>query len=813
MSGAPGFSTDPLDDGRFSRSLRVLIAWAGVVLLVPGVSFWGLGSDAGAFLRWWLTLLVLGIMAWPLAQRLFGRVSQSLAYLPAKAVGLFLISLLHWESGYLFHLGLTRNSLFVLFLFLFAMNWIWGFKSFPRRPDRFNLVNRLFYAALAELLFSSLLLAGAFLRSFKPALDSLEKFMNVAFINSILRSPGLPALDPWLASETINYYYFGHYTYALLTRLTGLATPLAYNLGMATLWAFAASLSLVLGAGMTRLALKSSVDPASGSLPAKIRPGSPVALLAQAAGGLLALLLVNVAGNSHAFFYSDHGPGNVILGWLTARGWPVGNFSQAYWFPNATRFIGYNPETADKTIHEFPVYSYLVSDLHAHVINLTVVLLFLLLLLNLFARAATAGNTSHELQKPVAAPFSVHNIWQEWRTALIQPEIWALGVCLAIFMMQNYWDFIIYLPVSVVVLLAGNALYLAGRGSGTAMLAAIRWTAVQLLILLTTAFVLTVPFQIHFEPMSSQIAFSTTRTPLWQVLVLWGPHLLAGLAGSLALVSSRKARKSFRPVDGLAIALFVYGLVLILAPELFYVVDIYSGDYKRANTMFKFTYQAFVLLSLAWSYFLVRLVRVRSWSRLTVILLSGLLVMPGWFPGLATRQWYGNLTRANQQGLDGLAPLGRKNSPQVAGESAGELSDDILAINWLNTNVPGQPVILEAAGPSYTDTGRMATFTGLPTVIGWETHEWLWRTSPSQPSAYGDLVKPHQDDVRQIYTTTDQAQRMALLSLYQVVYIVIGAIEQTTYGTDLQIDSLISCGTVVFESKTLKIIRVEIARP
>ncbi len=808
MSGAPVLPTGSFVGGRFSYSLRVLIAWAGVLLLVPGVSFWALGPSALAFLRWWLTLLMLGAMAWPLAQFVFGRVSRTLAYLPAKAVGLFLLSVLHWESGYLFHLGLTRNSLFVLILLLFALIWFSAFQSFSRRliPARWS--QQLFTAALAELFFSSLLLAGAYLRTFKPALDSLEKFMNVAFINSILRSPGLPAADPWLAGDTINYYYFGHYTYALLTRLTGLATPVAYNLGMATVWAFGASLSLVLGVGMIRLAQQSSFQHIDGSNGTRMRPDSRAALLVQAAGGLLSLLLVNVGGNSHAFFYSDHGPGKTIVSWLASRGLPVGNFSQAYWFPNATRFIGYNPETADKTIHEFPVYSYLVSDLHAHVINLTLVLLFLLLLLNLFARATATGKTSQYDRETVVQSISAHSLWQECRTALSLPEIWALGVCLAIFMMQNYWDFVIYLPVSVVVLLAGNAFSLAGQRPGTFLLAAIRRTAFQVLTLLSLAFILTAPFQAHFDPMSSQVAFSSVRTPFWQLLVLWGPHILAGFAGSMALISRRKARAEFRPVDGLAIALFIYGLVLVLAPEIFYVVDIYSGDYKRANTMFKFTYQAFVLLGLGWSYVLVRLAQVRSWRRLTALLLAGLLVMPGWFPGLATRQWYGELTRINQQGLDGLAPLGQKNSPQVAGEALGELSDDLLAINWLNTNVQGQPVILEAAGPSYTDTGRIATFTGLPTVIGWETHEWLWRTSPSQPSAYGDLVKPLQDDVRLMYTTTDQDLRLELLSQHQVAYIVVGAIEQTTYGTDLQMDSLVSCGMVVFESKTLKLIHV-----
>lgn len=800
MASAPEIPSGPSSAGRFGQSVQVLIAWASVLLLVPGFSFWLLGPDAFAFLRWWLALLVIGLAAWPLSRVLFGHLPAGLSYLPAKAVGLFLLALAGWEAGYLFHLSLSRLLLAALGLLLSALGWSRWRRNRLQSTGRNQL---LLGAAGSELFFSALLLAGAFLRSFKPGLDSLEKFMNVAFINSILRSPGLPAADPWLAGETINYYYFGHYTYALLTRLTGLATPVAYNLGMATVWAFAASISWVLGAGLIHLALAS--PGLSGRRAALSRSGTSLPL---AAGGLLSLLLVNVLGNSHAFFYSNHGPGKILLAWLAKTGIPVGAIDQAYWFPNATRFIGYNPDTTDKTIHEFPFYSYLVADLHAHVINLTVVLIFLLLLLSGIARASSAERQNAR-NLLATGPSAGQAIAVLWKKALLLPEIWALGFCLAIFMMQNYWDFVIYLPVAGIVLLAGNGLALPDARPSSRWLAAMALATLQILSMLAIAFLLTLPFRDHFEPMSSTIAWATARTPAWQLLVLWGPHLLAGMLGSLALLATKSNRRHLEPADGLAIGLFVYGLVLLLAPEIFYVVDIYSGDYKRANTMFKFTYQAFVLLGLCWGYLLVRLALIRPRQKLALLILTACLVLPGWFPGLAIPQWYGELSQANQQGLDGLAPLGRKNSQQVAGEAADELSDDLLAIRWLNETVQGQPVILEAAGPSYTDLGRISAFTGLPTLIGWETHEWLWRTSRNRPNAYADLVQPRQDMVRQLYTTPDQDLRQMLLAQYQVKYIVLGSVERTAYGQELQEVLLTQCGRVVFTSKTLQIIEVE----
>ena len=52
------------------------------------------------------------------------------------------------------------------------------------------------------------------------------------------------------------------------------------------------------------------------------------------------------------------------------------------------------------------------------------------------------------------------------------------------------------------------------------------------------------------------------------------------------------------------------------------------------------------------------------------------------------------------------------------------------AIRWLDETIEGQPVVLEANGDSYSDYERVSAMTGLPTVLGWYVHEWLWRGDP-----------------------------------------------------------------------------------
>ncbi len=763
-------------------------------------SIWLLGREDGlAFLGWWLILLAIGLMFWPLAQRIFHTADHNLSYLPAKAAGLCVLGLLHWTGGHLLKIGLSVPSILILFmalaLVIWGGAWVRGDRwSFGLPGSRFaaealdnprrNWRQVIGHATFAEAGFAALLLAGTFARSLKPDLDSLEKFMNVAFINSILRSDGLPAADPWFAGSSINYYYFGHYIYALLTRLSGLKTAVAYNLCMASLWAFAGSLSFVLGAQLVRLARQAS------------NAASPDPIFLPGIGGALTWFLVTIAGNGQAFFYSEQGPGKSFLKWLAAHDFLVGDLSKPYWFADAARFIGYNPDTTDKTIHEFPFYSFLVADLHAHVIDLTFVLLLLILLTGLISQTGTGT-------KPY-------------------PELVAVSLLLAVFRMANYWDFVIYLPLVLLGILGYNLVQAGLPANRSLFFAVIRRTILQGSGCVVLSLLVSWPFDARFQPMSSRVALSVAHSPLFQLSILWGAPVLAGLLWIIALAFQPRVNgigpygvnvRRWLGTDWIAALLFAYALALIVAPELVYVVDIYGGDYKRANTMFKLTYQAFVLLGLVWSYGICRLIAMPGKGRITKgRLIAGLMIVlmliPAWYPLIAVRQWLGPFTLANRKGLDGLKPLGAKNSAQIAGEAGQELADDLAAIAWLNEEEAGQLVVLEAAGHSYTDANRISTFTGLPTVIGWETHEWLWRTSSATPDAYSAAIVPRQNDVRTIYTTTDQALRRELIARYQIRYVVIGSIERTEYGDQVQDDLLTALGDVVFLRPTLQLIRI-----
>lgn len=872
----------------FGENKRTSVLWLALPLLPLALSIYLLGRDASVFLLWWFGFSLIGLIAWPITARLTP--VGDYGYLLAKPLGLLMSSFPLWLLAHLNVIPLKRWSILLMLLILALVSWLPGksrsslYQNILKTPTIWRRIGA------AELLFTGALLFWTFARGLKPELDSLEKFMNIGFMNSLWRSDRLPAADMWFAGSQINYYYYGQYVFTFLARLTNIRPEIAYNLSLASTFALSLSGAYTFASHALHLA-KQHRHTLHRAIPA--------------AGGLTAALLLTLAGNSHAFFYQESGLGYGFQNWLRQRGLIQSNPEKIFWFADSTRFIGYNPGTADKTIHEFPFYSFLVADLHAHVINLTFVLLLLTILIHLISQekwlkpsAGPGDNLSldnHQWHKQ--ALLAVHS---RVLLTIRQPHLLLIGVLLALFMMCNYWDFAIYAAVTALVLLYLNskksgricskvgllvllvqaglvfAIFLLVENPRLAVLSyfaafilssyltitsseGVTWAGAQVSWLFFFSHLLALPFNQSFEPIAKTIALTVNRTPLWQLAILWGAHVLSALIILFtALIISRQRLSPKRlpqtdqekyaaalpgnfleraislhsPIEGLVLICLVCGIGLILVPEIVYVVDIYSGEFKRANTMFKFTYQAFTLLSLAWAYSLaVSIDRFRqtwrqntksknSWLNLLVtVSLCLLLILPFSYTRVAASQWLGAFRTERYLGLDGLAPLAEKQSDQISEPYDPSLAADYAAINWLNQYVKGQPVILEAFGESYTDYCRISAFTGLPTVFGWETHQWLWRTSRDTPNAYSQVVLPRQEDVRILYTTSDQIERVRLINHYAIRYIIVGNLERSRFSeTDetgnvnllIQEQLLQDLGTVVFNNQDLYIIEIDL---
>ena len=130
-----------------------------------------------------------------------------------------------------------------------------------------------------------------------------------------------------------------------------------------------------------------------------------------------------------------------------------------------------------------------------------------------------------------------------------------------------------------------------------------------------------------------------------------------------------------------------------------------------------------------------------------------------------------------------------------------QFSENFEAIDWINKNISGQPIMLEAVGDSYTLYNQISATTGLPTVQGWLVHEWLWRGGYDQPGARAA-------DVEKIYTNKDRNEVRRLLQKYSVDYIFLGINERKKYPA-LNEKNFIDLGfPTVFETGKTKIYKV-----
>jgi uncharacterized membrane protein len=204
----------------------------------------------GWFFSWYLTVTLLGWLAFPLVYRLYPALADR-GYSLSRAVGLLVWGYLFWL---LTSLRLSQNDVggLLLGLLVLAGLSIWALRSFERRHgDEVNpfgnlsiLVGWVRHNRRLILSVEGLFLVAfaflAFVRASNPELTSAEKPMELMFINAILRSPTFPPRDAWLSGYAISYYYFGYVMTAMLAKLTGVPGSAAHNLMTALIFALGA---------------------------------------------------------------------------------------------------------------------------------------------------------------------------------------------------------------------------------------------------------------------------------------------------------------------------------------------------------------------------------------------------------------------------------------------------------------------------------------------------------------------------------------------------------------------------------------------
>jgi len=608
-----------------------------------------------------------------------------------------------------------------------------------------------------ELIFFLAFLLWTYVAGFHPAAYGTEKFMDYGFMEAMMRSTVLPARDLWYSEGHINYYYGGQYFAVFLTKLSHTKVELTYNL-MRTFvagLAFAMPFSLVYQMTVDRMKGQPKGE--------KIKKRLPFI------AGFTAGTAVSIAGNMHYVIYAQ------IIPWIQKL---TGQEVSSYWFPDATRYIGYNPyREEDRTIHEFPCYSFVLGDLHAHVVNIIFVLL-VIALLYVWLRGVR--------KKTVSAEVSMKD-GSFWKKQLLMPHLLVISVLLGMFQWTNFWDFVIYYVVTLGTVLFANIIRFQGK-----IKKILAVTLAQMAEIYLIGYLVILPFTLQFDTMIDGVGIAKYHSYFYQLMVLWGLPAVLTITFVVSMLweklrkmehkSLYRLMKAMRTADLFAIIMGLCAMGLVMIPELVYVRDIYENGNARANTMFKLTYQAYILFGLTMGYGIYRLLvvtRQKIFKVIAGICLFFLVWTVGYF-GKSVNSWFGNVL--DPSGYKGLYALGYLET---------DFPEDVSAITWLKENIEGAPVVLEANGDSYTGFERVSASTGLPTILGWYVHEWLWRNDTED-------LNVKSTDIRNIYTSESEEQVRTLLKQYDVSYIFVGSKEREKYEDALNNALLQSLGDIVF---------------
>lgn len=726
-----------------------------VAVLLLGISAYLLKRDVWTFWTWWLMAGLMGFCAMPVTGRLFAGFEDK-GWIFSKVFSVGVSGFLTWFLVSIRLVPFTTAACVTVVLLLAALCVLLLWRQTKKGVECFPAGHGTL-VFWEEVIFFAFFLLWTYLAGFHPQAYGTEKFMDYGFMEAMMRSTTLPARDLWYSEGHINYYYGGQYFAVFLTKLSMTKVELTYNLmrtfvaGLAFAMPFSLVYQLSKGKLKGRFAGKRKCIPAL--------------------AGLTAGLSVSIAGNMHYVVYA------VVLPWIQKlRGVEV---TEGYWFPDATRYIGYNPDVADKTIHEFPCYSFVLGDLHAHVVNIMFVLLVTGILYAWMKQAKKSGTCTGDLG---SVSF--------WKKQLLIPHILLVSLFLGMFQWTNFWDFVIYFVVAGGVVLFANIIRFEGR-----VRTVLAVTAAQAIEVLVLSYLVILPFTLQFATMVDGVALAQNHTRFYQLLVLWGLPAALVLLLLLAILWEKLRGMEKKSLHGLMasvetpdlfaviMGLCAFGLVLI--PELVYVRDIYENGHARANTMFKLTYQAYILFGMTMGYGIFRLLaatRQRIFRVFSALLLVLLLWTVGYF-GISVKSWFGEVWKPEgYQGLNATTYLET------------DFSQDASAVRWLKKNIKGSPVVLEANGDSYTGFERVSASTGLPTVLGWYVHEWLWRGNVED-------LNQKSADIESIYTSADDTLVKKLLQDYEVSYIFIGSKEQEKYGDRLNHTLLQSLGTCVFSDQ------------
>jgi YYY domain-containing protein len=792
---------------------------------------------------WVLALQLFGLIALPYLRTVAGGLPDK-GYFFAKALGLLMATWVVWmiASAKWMEFTALSISLSILLLALGGILLLWREAGYNVRAIIPSIrewwMKDLRLLLLAEGVFWAFFALVLAIRFANPDLwhQDLggEKPMDFAYLNAVIKSTYFPPMDPWFAGGYINYYYYGFIIVAVITKFTGVIPSVAYNLIIPTLFSMMAT-----GVFGVALALQVPLKVTDeGRMVSFTRPMLAFALVAALFVGVLGnlgewrVLSENLGQLSQIQFESGI-PGlettiksvDGLVRGMIIEGQPMpGRAEWPYW--NPTRTIASAP------INEFPWFTFLYADLHAHMMALPYTVLAI-------GMALAVMRTRRQ-------DSIITEVIRLGLMALVLGALWPI----------NTWDF----PTYALIAFAGLGLR-EWRHTGKITVRGVISVAWRWALVIVLSRLLFQPFHSAYGAAYSSVEHWTgDRTTLSEFFTIHGMFLLAiafalindfafgkGHNGivRLARFTFRMAGKrqrashlyrtlvqkpfalplsSFYPilfgvlvitaaaivaqwgVPALTFVLLLFAMLLFFREKpqplwqmvLFFIIlglgltcavelVVLKGDIGRMNTVFKFYLQVWVLwgtaAALGIGAVLPTLTRWLPEWRTVYRFSMGLLIFGAvLYPIFATNAKINDrFDRTMGPGLDGAAFMEKANiriAVVDGGEANFEAKWDADAMRWMQDNIPGSPVIAEmntAPRTLYGWGNRFAMFTGNPAIIGWDHHQRQQRAAARGDEEINSRVSIVREE---IYRTPDAELAYETLLKYNAEYVILGPLER-----------------------------------
>ncbi len=722
------------------------------------------GSVLWESARWYITVSALAWLMYPFIFRAVGHLpSRGIPFV--RPLGLLLAALVPW---WLSALGLTPYSTTLIVaipVVLALLAWVFEARTGELWTALSNARNQIL---LIELLTVVLFAGYVVFRCYNPAIQHTEKPMELTFLTSLIHTRSMPPPDPWFLGKSINYYYLGYLLMALPARLSYIVPAHAFNLALATLFATATVAAVGVATDLTRSHERAS------------------RVIIVASGFLAALFLVGIGNLVTPIAFIQHPLRTLHADWWQGVGW------------NASRVISDGPN--QQTINEFPAFSFVLGDLHPHVLDYPMFISSIGIGLAL-ARAKQGRLCLYgasALAGILAAAMYATNSWDmppgmllaiagiliatgglSWRERIKPLGVLAASALVTVFPFWLHYVPAVGLPDDNIPVSVRTAPIL---GTIVKTLGVVTWPRTStaellkvhgLFLAIAVLFLVTITIPaIRTGVIARRVLGWTTLGLLVASFIIRFPGLFwfigpAVLCSALLVLVQTSAPERYH------LALFALAFSLLSITELVFLEDAF-GD--RMNTVFKLYFQVWAIFAVAtavalpfglrWLHgYAGKLGSGVAGAAFGVVILGATL-----YPPISAYHWTNGFKQSN--GLDGIAYI-RQYAP-----------DEISAIDWLDSNSVSTDHLLEAPGCSYGEDGAFpdnvfSMATGLSTPLGWQFHEYQWRLGDPDIS---NEINQRKADVKTIYDTPNSTLARSLLDTYDIRFIIVGPIERNGYA-------------------------------